>query len=96
MNTAQVGDYTVTYNVKDTSGNAATPATRTVTVKAVGGSTGGGGATGLEFVLGLALAIIAARLQKGGALENQKTLTTQRLAVWAIVAAAAVVDGARH
>jgi hypothetical protein len=50
--------------VKDTSSNAATPATRTVTVKAVGGSTGGGGATGLEFVLGLALAIIAARLDR--------------------------------
>ena len=64
VNTAQVGDYTVTYNVKDTSGNAATPVTRTVTVKAVGGSTGGGGATGLEFVLGLALAIIAARLDR--------------------------------
>jgi hypothetical protein len=64
VNTAQVGDYTVTYNVKDTSSNAATPATRTVTVKAVGGSTGGGGATGLEFVLGLALAIIAARLDR--------------------------------
>jgi VCBS repeat-containing protein len=61
VNTAQVGDYTVTYNVKDTSGNAATPVTRTVTVKAVAGSTGGGGATGFEFVLGLALAMIAAR-----------------------------------
>ena len=64
VNTAQVGSYTVTYNVKDSSGNAATPATRTVTVKAVGGSTGGGGATGFEFVLGLALAMIAARLQR--------------------------------
>src|SRR4029077_4313717 len=64
VNTAQVGDYTVAYNVKDTSGNAATPATRTVTVKAVGGSTGGGGATGFEFLLGLALAIIAARLDR--------------------------------
>ncbi len=64
VNTAQVGSYTVTYNVKDTSGNAATPATRTVTVKAVGGSTGGGGATGLEFVLGLLLAMIAARLDR--------------------------------
>ncbi len=63
VNTAQVGSYTVTYNVKDSSGNAATPATRTVTVKAVGGSGGGGGATGFEFVLGLALAMIAARLQ---------------------------------
>src|SRR5262249_17316790 len=64
VNTAQVGSYTVTYNVKDSSGNAATPASRTVTVKAAGGSTGGGGATGLEFVLGLILAMIAARRQK--------------------------------
>jgi VCBS repeat-containing protein len=64
VNTAQVGSYTVTYNVKDTSGNAATPVTRTVTVKAAGGSTGGGGATGLEFVLGLTLAMIAARLRR--------------------------------
>jgi VCBS repeat-containing protein len=62
VNTAQVGSYSVTYNVKDSSGNAATPGTRTVTVKAVGGSGGGGGATGFEFVLGLALAMIAARL----------------------------------
>jgi hypothetical protein len=62
VNTAQVGSYTVTYNVSDSSGNAATPATRTVTVKPVGGSGGGGGATGFEFVLGLALAMIAARL----------------------------------
>jgi len=33
-------------------------------VLARGGSGGGGGATGLEFVLGLALAIIAARLNE--------------------------------
>ena len=72
VNTAQVGSYTVTYNVKDTSGNAATPATRTVTVKAVGGSTGGGGATGLEFVLGLLLAMIAARLQREARWRTRK------------------------
>jgi hypothetical protein len=66
VNTAQVGTYTVTYNVNDSSGNAAAPVTRTVTVKAVGGSTGGGGATGFEFVLGLTLAMIAARLQREG------------------------------
>jgi VCBS repeat-containing protein len=63
VNTAQVGTYTVTYNVKDTSGNSAAPATRTVKVQANGGSSGGGGATGFEFVLGLALAMIAARQQ---------------------------------
>ena len=72
VNTAQVGDYSVTYNVKDTSGNAATPVTRTVTVKAVGGSTGGGGATGLEFVLGLILAMIAARHQKEARWRTRK------------------------
>ena len=32
MNTAVAGGYTVTYNVVDSSGNAATPVTRTVTV----------------------------------------------------------------
>jgi hypothetical protein len=72
VNTAQVGTYTVTYNVKDTSGNAATPVTRAVTVKAQGGSTGGGGATGLEFVLGLTLAIIAARLQREARWRTRK------------------------
>jgi hypothetical protein len=72
VNVAQVGTYTVTYNVKDSSGNAATPATRTVTVKAVGGSTGGGGATGLEFVLGLTLAMIASRLQREGRWRTRK------------------------
>ena len=73
VNTAQVGTYTVTFNVKDSSGNAATPATRTVTVKAVGGSTGGGGATGFEFVLGLTLAMIAARLQREGRWRAKRT-----------------------
>jgi hypothetical protein len=72
VNTAQVGSYTVTYNVKDSSGNAASPVTRTVTVKAVGGSSGGGGATGLEFVLGLALAMIAARLQREARWKTRK------------------------
>jgi len=72
VNTAQIGDYTVTYNVKDTSGNAAAPATRTVTVKAAGGSTGGGGATGLEFVLGLILAMIAARRQREARCRTRK------------------------
>jgi hypothetical protein len=72
VNTAQVGDYTVTYNVKDTSGNAATPATRTVHVQARGGSTGGGGATGLEFVFGLTLAMIAARLQREARWRTRK------------------------
>jgi hypothetical protein len=64
VNVAQVGTYTVTYNVKDSSGNAATPVTRSVRVQAIGGSTGGGGATGLEFLLGLALAMIARRAQR--------------------------------
>jgi VCBS repeat-containing protein len=61
VNAAVIGNYTVTYNVTDSSGNPATPATRTVKVQANGGSGGGGGATGFEFVLGLALAMIAAR-----------------------------------
>jgi len=44
-----------------------------VTVKAVGGSSGGGGATGFEFVLGLALAMIAARLQREARWKATKT-----------------------
>ena len=88
VNTAQVGDYTVTYNVKDTSGNAATPVTRTVTVKAVGGSTGGGGATGPRVRPGADIGYDCSKATEGGALEDKKTVTPQRLAVWAIIAAA--------
>ena len=53
VDTAVVGTYTVTYTVKDSSGNTSTPATRTVAVGVntpVGG--GGGGAIG-PWLLGL-------------------------------------------
>jgi hypothetical protein len=43
VNTAVVGSYTVTYNVRDFAGNAATQVTRTVTVTAAVGRGGGGG-----------------------------------------------------
>jgi hypothetical protein len=72
VDTAVIGNYTVAYNVKDSSGNAAAPVTRTVRVQARGGSGGGGGATGYEFVLGLALAMIAARLQREGRWRSRK------------------------
>jgi hypothetical protein len=55
VNTAVIGSYSVTYNVTDTSGNAATEVIRTVRVTPREGSGGGGGgAIGLlEMVLGL-------------------------------------------
>ena len=55
VNTAVLGTYTVAYAVVDSSGNAAIPATRTVTVAARTGTGGGGGGT---FGFGL-LALIA-------------------------------------
>jgi hypothetical protein len=55
VNTAVVGSYSVTYNVTDTSGNAATQVTRTVRIAAREGTGGGGGGTLglLELALGL-------------------------------------------
>ena len=52
VDTAVLGTYTVTYSVVDTSGNAATPVTRSVTVAARTGTGGGGGGA---FSLGMAL-----------------------------------------
>ena len=43
VNTAVVGSYTLTYNVSDFAGNAATAVTRTVTVAPAAGTGGGGG-----------------------------------------------------
>jgi uncharacterized membrane protein YtjA (UPF0391 family) len=44
VNTAVIGSYVLTYSVTDTSGNAATPVTRTVNVVPGGGGGGGGSA----------------------------------------------------
>jgi hypothetical protein len=70
VNTSVIGSYSVTYNVTDTSGNAAAQVTRTVSVgprEASGG--GGGGALGaLELVLVLfvvALGVVAGRRRAG-------------------------------
>jgi hypothetical protein len=57
LNTAVVGTYTITYNAVDSSGNAATPVTRTVNV-GVRTGTGGGGGGALDFATLLALAIL--------------------------------------
>jgi hypothetical protein len=43
VNTAVVGSYTVTYNVRDLAGNPAVQVTRTVNVTAATGRDGGGG-----------------------------------------------------
>jgi hypothetical protein len=56
---AVIGTYNVTYSATDLSGNAGTPATRTVRVQtheATGG--GGGGAFGLESLAWLALTLL--------------------------------------
>jgi hypothetical protein len=61
VNTAVVGTYTVTYTVRDRSGNAAVPVTRTVRVVVQqGASGGGGGAVGL-LLIGLLLIAAVAR-----------------------------------
>jgi hypothetical protein len=59
VNTAVIGAHTVTYTVVDSSGNAAVPVTRTVTIAARQGTGGGGGGAfdrmALLFVSALAL-----------------------------------------
>jgi hypothetical protein len=69
VNTAIIGNYSVTYNVTDTSGNAATQVVRTVRVaprEASGG--GGGGAIGLlEVALGLLVTGVLRRRRWGRA-----------------------------
>jgi hypothetical protein len=67
VNTAVIGDYTVTYGVTDLSGNAALPATRTVHVQAREGSGGGGGgAADLGLVLLLTISLVVARRHQAG------------------------------
>ncbi len=65
VNTATVGSYTLTYNVSDAAGNAATPVTRTVNVAVLPtisiapasvGEGSGGGATNLNFTVTLSAA----------------------------------------
>ena len=54
VNTSVVGAYTVTYNVSDFAGNAATPIVRDVTVTpATGTGGGGGGSASLPGLIGL-------------------------------------------
>ena len=59
VNTAVIGAHTVTYTVVDSSGNAAIPVTRTVTIAARQGTGGGGGGAfdlmALLFVAALGL-----------------------------------------
>jgi hypothetical protein len=60
IDTNRLGPYTVTYNVSDTAGNAATPITRTVTVVAATGRGGGGGSISVLFVALLLSILMAA------------------------------------
>jgi hypothetical protein len=56
VNTAVVGTYTVTYNVRDIAGNAAAQVTRTVNVTAAVGRGGGGGGA-LDYWMLVMLAV---------------------------------------
>ena len=57
VDTAVIGNYTVTYNATDLSGNSAAPITRTVRIQAQEGTGGGGGGSiGAELLVLLALA----------------------------------------
>ena len=58
VNPAVIGTHTVTYNVVDSSGNAAAPVTRTVTVTTRQG-TGGGGGGAFDLVVLLLLSALA-------------------------------------
>ena len=66
VNIGLLGSYTVTYNVSDFAGNAATPITRTVNVTpAVGtGGSGGGAVSPLAVLLMLAMFIAAHRRRR--------------------------------
>ncbi len=58
VNTALVGSYTVTYNVSDFAGNAATPITRTVNVTPAAGTGGGGGGAMAYWMLMLLTSVL--------------------------------------
>ncbi|HEX5421557.1 MAG TPA: immunoglobulin-like domain-containing protein, partial [Gammaproteobacteria bacterium] len=67
VDTSVIGTYTVTYNVVDSSGNAAAPMQRSVDVKARQAA-GGGGGGGISIELGLlALAALSAVRRRGRA-----------------------------
>lgn len=65
VDTSVIGDYTITYNVVDSSGNAAATLERTVEVKARDATGGGGGGGGVSLDVGLlALAALLAALRR--------------------------------
>jgi VCBS repeat-containing protein len=66
VNTAVIGNYTVSYAATDLSGNSAAPATRTVSVTATENSEGGGGgALGVEMLFLLLAAAVAQAARRG-------------------------------
>ena len=77
VNTTLLGTYTITYNVSDLSGNAATPVTRTVNVQpqAAALEGGGGGALGLEMLLALLL-VAGFAMPRSRALRPVRTTAT--------------------
>jgi hypothetical protein len=65
VNNTVLGTYTITYTVTDLSGNAATPVTRTVNVRAQPAAEEGGGSGAVgELLLALLLASWLARLRR--------------------------------
>jgi hypothetical protein len=60
VNTAIIGTYQVSYDVKDRAGNAATTAVRTVKVEATQGEGGGGGGAADRDLLALVAGLLAA------------------------------------
>jgi hypothetical protein len=77
VNTAVAGGYTITYNVVDRAGNAATPITRSITVTAPAPATGGGGGGGGALsLLALFLLTIAACLNAYRAKHQRREVDT--------------------
>jgi len=73
VNTGTVGSYTLTYNVTDFAGNAATPITRTVTVTPASGG-GGGGIISIFTLLSLLLGILLSRWYQATRSTRQKVV----------------------
>ena len=57
VNSSVVGSYTITYNVSDFAGNAATAVTRTINVTPAAGTGGGGGGAMASWIV-LLLALV--------------------------------------
>jgi len=74
VDTSVLGAYIVTYTVTDSSGNAATPVTRSVRVEArTGAGGGGGGVIGFWMLIILAVAACLERAR-----QNQRLVRSRQ------------------